>query len=155
MKKQLIVRNLLKSVPLIKKDRRIVRKNVAMDNKDLINLFFQVLTIMGTMGTGFFAFYRFVSSRIENKFNEQRLEISNIKNESDFKIDRLYKRLDEKVKECVKDDMYQLELKHQKENIDSRFSTLMEFLKLKFDQLDKTIEKLVRHDEEKKENKNG
>ncbi len=133
---------------------RFIAKGNVMENKDLINLFFQVLTIIGTMGTGFFAFYRFVSSKIDKKFQDQSDEIIKIRVETDSKVDRVYKRVDEKVKELVKDDIYQLELKYQKENLESRFNTLMEFLRLKFDGVDKefrefgkTVDKLVKHDE--------
>ncbi len=120
-----------------------------MENKDLINLFFQVLTLMGTMAGGFFAFWKFASTRIDKHFEKQREDFEIHRTETSAKINRVYERMDSKSSEFVKNDIYQVELKHQKENIDSRFSTLMEFLKLKFDQLDKTIEKLVKHDEEK------
>ncbi len=120
-----------------------------MENKDLINLFFQVLTLMGTMAGGFFAFWKLASTRIDKHFEDKEKEFQAYKIQAALDVTRIYERMDRKCGELVKNDMYQLELKYQKENIDSRFSTLMDFLKLKFDQLDKTIEKLVKHDEEK------
>lgn len=123
-----------------------------MDNKDLINLFFQVLTLMGTMAAGFFSFWKFASGKIDTHFQNLRIEFDNHKTQNKQSIDNVYRRMDEKVKDCVPDILYQLELKHQKENVDQRLTALMEFLKLRLDQLDKTIEKLVKHDEN---NQNG
>ncbi len=125
-----------------------------MDNKDLINLFFQVLTLIGTMAAGFFSFWKFASSKIDKHFADLRQDFEKHKLETSSKVNRVYERIDEKVKELVPDAIYQLELKHQKESIDARFTTLMDFLKIKFDQLDKTMDKLVKHDEEKKDNNN-
>ena len=125
-----------------------------MDNKDLINLFFEVLTLMGTMGAGFFSFWRFSSSKIDKHFEKLRSDFDTHKKDTEDRITRVYERMDEKSKEFVKDDIYQVEKKHHNENVETRFQALMDFMKLRFEQLDKTIEKLVNHDDDNR-SKNG
>ncbi len=120
-----------------------------MDNKDLINLFFQVITIIVSVLSCGITLWIFGAKRMEKHFADQREDFEKHKIETSLKINRVYERMTEKCNELVPNNLYQLELKHQKENMDSRFATLMEFFKLKFEGLEKTLDKLVKHDEEK------
>lgn len=120
-----------------------------MENKDLINLFFQVLTLMGTMGAGFFGFWRFTSGKIDKHFEKITKNLEDHKKTTDSNILRVYDRMDEKCNLYVKDDLYQLELKHQRESLDLRFKAMMDFMEMKFDSLEASIGKLIKHDEDR------
>ncbi len=121
----------------------------AMENKDLINLFFQVLTLIGTMAGGFFTFWRFASSRIDKHFEKQRADFEQHKKDNADAILRVYQRMTEKCNELVPNEIYKLQLSHQKEMLDNRFQTMLEFYTIRLESLEKAINKLIQHEEQK------
>lgn len=118
-----------------------------MDNKDLITLFFQAVTMMITLGVCFFSFWKFASGKIDRHFETIQNDIKLQKTEFDTKLSRAYQRMDEKGHESdalyLRKEIHEKDMSFVKELTKEQINGLMQRMERELKFINEKLDRLI------------